>query len=109
MPNFKNDDAVIISGVTTVTFAIHTAGAAGTLTEPTDTTIGTIKSVGVRITGNVEHGAVSAFATTEPVSASTYKTGTAPVGAVTTSGTVHTNGTVMRKCIADGTNSNIET
>lgn len=68
-----------------------------------------VRTVGVYVTGNVAHGAVSAFATTEPVSAATFKQGTAPAGAVTTSGGIFTNGTVVQKIIAAGTVSNVET
>lgn len=64
----------------------------------------------VRITaGNLRLGAVSAFGTTEPTSAAVFKQGTAPAGAITTSGGIFTDGTVMKKIIAAGTVSNIET
>ena len=59
--------------------------------------------------GNDRLGAISAFANTEPTSAIVFKVGTAPVGAVTTSGAVFSSSTVMRKLIADGTASNIQT
>ena len=59
--------------------------------------------------GNLRLGAVSTFGTTEPTSAAVFKVGTAPAGAITTSGAVFTNGTVMRKIIAASTVSNIET
>jgi hypothetical protein len=59
--------------------------------------------------GNVRLGVISAFATTEPTSAVVMKTGTAPVGAITTSGGIYSSSTVVRKVIADGTNSNVET
>ena len=58
--------------------------------------------------GNLRLGAVSAFAGTEPTSTVVVKVGTAPAGAITTSGGVFTDGTVMRKIIANGTASNIE-
>lgn len=67
------------------------------------------KAAGVQVTGNVEHGAVSAFASTAPVSAATFKTGTAPAGAAATSGGIFTDGTTMKKIIADGTVSDIQT
>lgn len=102
----KYDDDVYISGNNVF---LQTHSDATGLTEPTSTTICNVKTVGVRVTGNVEHGAVSAFATTEPVSAATFKTGTAPAGAVTTSGGIFTDGTNMRKIIAAGTVSNVET
>ena len=63
-----------------------------------------------RITaGNCRLGAVSAFATTEPTSAVIFKSGTAPVGAIVTSGALYANDTVLLKMIADGTESNVET
>lgn len=64
----------------------------------------------VRVTaGNFRAGAVSAFATTEPTSALVMKQGTAPAGAITTSGGIFSNGTVVQKIIAAGTVSNVET
>ena len=107
MAKIKVPDALVLAGVTTIDFSLFSTPSA--LTEPSDTQVGQIKSVGLRITGNVEHGAVSAFATTEPTSAATFKTGTAFAGAVTTSGGLMSNGTVLRKIIADGTVSNVET
>jgi hypothetical protein len=59
--------------------------------------------------GNVRLGAVSAFVTTEPVSAVVMKVGTAPAGAVTTSGGIFTDGTTVKKIIADGTVSDVQT
>jgi len=59
--------------------------------------------------GNLRLGAISTFGTTEPTSAAVFKTGTAPAGAITTSGGVFSSTTVMRKIIAAGTVSNIET
>jgi len=59
--------------------------------------------------GNLRLGAVSTFGTTEPTSAAVFKAGTAPVGAITTSGGVYTDGTTMKKIIAAGTASNIQT
>ena len=64
----------------------------------------------VKVTaGNLRLGAISAFATTEPTSAVVMKAGTAPAGAITTSGGIFSSATVVRKIIADGTVSNVET
>lgn len=64
----------------------------------------------VRVTaGNVRLGAVSAFGTTEPVSAVVMKVGTAPAGAITTSGGIFTDGTTVKKIIANGTVSDVQT
>lgn len=64
----------------------------------------------VRVTaGNVRLGAVSAFGTTEPTSAIVFKQGTEFAGAIATSGGLMSNATVVRKIIAAGTVSNVET
>ena len=64
----------------------------------------------LRVTaGNSRLGAVSAFATTEPTSALVMKQGTAPSGAIATSGGIFSDGTVVKKIIAAGTVSNVET
>ena len=59
--------------------------------------------------GNLRLGVISAFATTEPTSAVVMKTGTAPAGAITTSGGIFSSATVVQKIIAAGTVSNVET
>jgi hypothetical protein len=102
-----------ISSTTTIT-------AGTTLASTTTTTVGTGLTVttgnttntagDVRVTaGNVRLGVVSAFATTEPTSAVVFKSGTAFAGAITTSGGLMSSDTVVRKIIADGTVSNVET
>lgn len=58
---------------------------------------------------NLYMGAETAFGTTEPTSAIVFKIGTAPVGAITTSCGIFTDGTVLLKIIAAGTANNIET
>jgi|TARA_Y100000310_G_scaffold89963_1_gene87199 hypothetical protein len=85
-----------VAGASTVT-GLLTASAAMTVTTGDLT----------NTAGNVRVGAASAFGTTEPVSWAVFKVGTAPVGAITTSGGVGTNGTVMQKIIADGTVSTV--
>ena len=57
---------------------------------------------------NLYMGAETAFATTEPTSTVIFKQGTAPAGAIGTSSAIFSNGTLMRKIIADGTVSNIQ-
>lgn len=64
----------------------------------------------LRITaGNARLGVVSTFVTTEPTSAIVFKAGTEFAGAITTSGGLMSSATVVRKIIADGTASNVET
>lgn len=93
------------SGAKTVTGTLVTSQGI------TATTGNIVASSGdVRVTsGNVRLGAVSAFATTEPVGAIVMKTGTAPSGAITTSGGIFTDGTTVKKIIADGTVSDVQT
>jgi hypothetical protein len=88
--------------------------ATTTVTAGTGATVTTGNSVNTagdeRITaGNLRLGAVSTFATTEPTSAVVMKQGTAPAGAITTSGAIHSTATIVQKIIADGTVSNILT
>ena len=54
-------------------------------------------------------GTVTAFATTQPTNTLVLKTGTAPAGAIVTSVGLFTNGTTMKKIIADGTVSDVQT
>ena len=98
------------SGLTTVAaMTAATTITAGTgLTVTTGNTVNTAGDVRVTA-GNVRLGVVSAFATTEPTSAVVMKQGTAPVGAITTSGGIFSDGTVVKKIIADGTVTNVET
>ena len=56
---------------------------------------------------NLYLGAETAFATTEPTSAIVFKQGTAFAGAIGTSSGIQSNGTLLRKIIADGTVSNV--
>ena len=58
---------------------------------------------------NIRVGTISAFATTEPTNAIVFKTGTEFAGAITTSGGLMSSDTVVRKIIAAGTVSNVET
>ena len=59
--------------------------------------------------GNLRLGPVNAFGTTEPTQAMVFEAGTAPAGAITTSGGLFSSATVVQKIIADGTVSNVET
>ena len=61
------------------------------------------------IAQNLYMGAEVAFATTEPTLAVIFRQGTTFVGAIATGGAIQSNGTVLRKVIADGTVNNIET
>lgn len=95
------DSVLAIAATTTIT-----AGTGATTT--TGNNVNTAADERVTV-GNLRLGAVSSFGMTEPTSAAVFKQGTAPVGAIDTSGGVFTNGTVMRKIIAAGTASNIQT
>lgn len=90
----------VTSGGLTVTAGGLTVTAGGAVVTAGDAAI---------TAGNVRLGAISAFGTTEPTSAVVMKSGTAPAGAIATSGGVFSSDTVVRKIIADGTASNVET
>src|SRR3990167_4637929 len=71
----------------------------------------TTHSAEVRVANgfNVRVGTISAFATTEPTNAIVFKEGTEFAGAIVTSGGLMSSATVVRKIIAAGTVSNVET
>ena len=111
-PSSIASTTTIVAGSTitaTTSVAAGTTVTAGTgLTVTTGNS--TITAGDLRITaGNERLGAIEAFATTEPTSALVMKTGTAPAGAITTSGGIFSSATVVRKIIAAGTVSNVET
>jgi hypothetical protein len=58
---------------------------------------------------NVRLGTINTFGTTEPTNAVVMKEGTEFAGAITTSGGLMSSATVVRKVIAAGTVSNVET
>ena len=90
------DGAQTFTGASTFSGAVDIAG----LLSP---------AASMTVTGVIRAGAASAFATTQPVSALHMKAGTAPVGTTTTSGAVYTDGTTVKKIIADGTASDNQT
>lgn len=87
-----------VSATTTVTAGTDLASTAGHVLVPA---------------GDVKLGTATAFASTQPVAAvvmgGTSKGGTAPAGAIATCGGVFASDTVVKKIIADGTVSNVET
>lgn len=95
---------VVITQNTTVT-------GTSTLTGAQTLTGITTHSDEVRIANgkNLRIGTISAFGTTEPTNAIVMKTGTEFAGAITTSGAIMSSDTVLRKIIAAGTVTNIET
>jgi len=107
-------DSVLPLAVTGAITATTTIAATTTVTAGTGLTVtagnGTITAGDLRVTaGNARLGAVAAFASTEPTSTLVMKEGTAPAGAIVTSGGIFSSATVVRKIIADGTVSNVET
>lgn len=102
--DYDGNDLAVSQAMATVAIT----SASGGITATTDNI--TVTAGDLRVTaGNARLGAVSAFATTEPTSAIVFKQGTAFAGAITTSGGLMSNGTAVRKIIADGTVSNVET
>ncbi len=114
-------DFGMIGAVATTTLASTTTITAGTgivatttLTAGTGVTVTTgnmvVAAGDVRNTAaNLRLGAVETFAMTEPTSAVVMKTGTAPVGTITTSGGIFSTTTVINKIVAGGTADNIGT
>ena len=101
--DFDGNDMVItqnvtMSGTTTVTGAQTFTGV-------------TAHSAEVRIAQgfNLRIGTIETFVTTEPTNAVVMKEGTEFAGAITTSGGLMSSATVVRKIIAAGTVSNVET
>ena len=58
---------------------------------------------------NIRVGTIAAFATTEPTNAIVFQGGTEFAGAIVTSGALQSSATVLRKIIAAGTVTNVET
>lgn len=117
---YLNNISVTGSLAPTAAITAGNAIATTTLTSTTTMTAGTgvIVTTGNEVVstgdhkitaGNARLGVVSTFATTEPTSAVVMKQGTAFVGAITTSSGFMSDGTVLKKIIAAGTASNIET
>lgn len=105
LQSFSTGTPSAVTGAFSATTTI-TAGTGMTVTTGNDT----VTAGDTRITaGNLRLGVVSAFVTTEPTSAVVMKTGTAPAGAITTSGGLFASTTVVRKIIADGTVSDVQT
>ena len=63
----------------------------------------------VRADSNFQVNNTALFATTQPTAAVVFQSGTAPVGAITTGGALFASTTVIRKIIADGTASDVQT
>ena len=100
----------MVVGPLAVTGAITATTSIASTTTMTSGTQLTVTTGDARVTaGNVRLGAVETFATTEPTSALVMKAGTAPAGAITTSGGIFSSATVVQKIIAAGTVSNVET
>lgn len=97
---------------------VGTMAATGALSGTTITGTGDISTSGagsdfISPAGNVQIGNPGAFGTTQPqgavVMGGSSLSGIAPAGAITTAGAVFASDTVVRKIIANGTASNVET
>lgn len=88
-----------------------TVDGAATLTGAQTLTGVTTHSAETRIAEgfNLRIGTIVAFATTEPTNAIVMRGGTEFAGAIVTSGGLMSSATVVRKVIAAGTVSNVET
>lgn len=97
----------------TITDTGLTITAGGQTITAGDLTVAAAGAAFIATSGNVELGNPGAFATTQPqgavVMGGTSLNGIAPAGAITTAGGVFASDTVVRKIIAAGTVSNVET
>jgi hypothetical protein len=104
-------NATGLSGALALSAATTVTGGTG-VTATTGNVAATAGSF-VAPTGNVSLGNPGAFATTQPqgavVMGGTSLSGIAPAGAIATAGGVFASDTVVRKIIANGTVSNVET
>ena len=101
--NYYADDETIIFGTgsdATISWDGDSLNITGTPVQATDGDFQVLAE-------NLYMGAATAFATTEPTSAVIFKQGTAFAGAIGTSSGIQSNGTLLRKIIADGTLSNV--
>jgi hypothetical protein len=101
--NYYADDETIIFGTgsdATISWDGDSLNITGTPVQATDGDFQVLAE-------NLYMGASTAFATTEPTSAVIFKQGTAFAGAISTSSAIQSNGTLLRKVIADGTVSNV--
>lgn len=103
--DFDANDMAIAVALTT---ALGQTATTGDITATAGNLVATAGDLRVTA-GNARLGAVSAFGTTEPTSAIVFKSGTEFAGAVATSGGLMSSATVVRKIIANGTVSNVET
>lgn len=112
--NFAIGDTseMTLDGTNLTVVGSHVVVTAGNITA----TAGNIQATAGNLiapAGNASLGNPGSFATTQPTGAvvmgGSSLGGTAPVGAITTAGAVFASDTVVRKIIAAGTASNVET
>ena len=72
-------------------------------------TYGVWSSGAIRADSNIQVNNTALFGTTEPTAAVVFQSGTAPAGTISTGGAVYTSTTAIRKIIAAGTDSLVET
>jgi hypothetical protein len=98
-------NAITLTDVAGIRVVIPVASTNMTFTR----TYGVWSSGQIRADSNFQVNNTNTFATTQPTASVVFQQGTEAVGAITTGGAISTDGTVMRKVIAAGTASNIET
>lgn len=107
------NDLVLPTNGLTITAGGLTVTAGGATITAGDVTLSAAGAAFVAATGNVELGNPGAFGTTQPqgavVMGGTSLSGIAPAGAIATAGGIFASDTVVRKIIAAGTVSNVET
>lgn len=98
-------NTITYTDVAAIRAIIPAAGAGSTFTR----TYGLWTDGQVRADNNFQVGNTNTFGTTQPTRSVVFTSGTEAAGSITSGGAISTDGTVMRKIIANGTASNIET
>lgn len=103
----------VLTTAMTISAAQLVTVAAGLTVTTSNVTLSANDAAFVAAAGNVKIGNPGTFASTQPrgavVMGGTSRSGIAPVGAIATAGAIFASDTVVRKIIADGTASNVET
>lgn len=103
----------VLTTALTISAAQLVTCAAGVTVTTGNTTLSANDAAFVAAAGNVKIGNPGTFGTTQPrgavVMGGSSLSGIAPAGSITTAGAIFASDTVVRKIIADGTASNVET
>ena len=98
-------NTITYTDATAIRAVIPVAGTGSTFTR----VYGVWSSGQIRADSNFQVNNTEVFATTQPTASVVFQSGTAPSGSITTGGALYTSTTAIRKIIASGTDSLVET